>query len=228
VFARNDGVIVALGDSITEGFSSDRPVHGEAPWTNTFARRLHRWAGSGGPKLSIVNVGISGNRVLTDERGPSAVKRVGFDVLRQSGLRAVIMMEGINDLAPSPQDLEMVSLGQMIKGYRTIIRRVRDAGARLWLSPLTPAGDARRPTPFLHSATPEQVERRHQINRWIRGESGVYDGRVDFEPIVLDPQNPNWLRLRYDSGDNLHPNNAGYAAMGRGIKLRAFAGLGCG
>jgi lysophospholipase L1-like esterase len=138
------------------------------------------------------------------------------------------MMEGINDLAYLPHGkVAPPALRQMTQAYRAIINRVQRAGAQMWLSPLTPAGDLRRPTPYTQSATPEQVELRHQINRWIRGQSGVYDAGVDFEPVVMDPQNPNWLRAEYDSGDNLHLNNAGYAAMGRSIGLRAFKALRC-
>ena len=229
VFAPNDGVIVALGDSITEGTSRERMVSGEeAPWTDTFAQRLHDVTAAGGPRMSVVNVGIGGNRVLEDGSGPAAVNRLDRDVLAQSGLAGVIMMEGINDLAPLlSSEATPPSLDAMAAGYSDIAQRVQAAGAGMWLSPLTPGGDLERPTPYTHSMTPEHVQRRHEVNRWIRGQSGVYDGRVDFESVVFDPQEPNWIRADYDTGDNLHPNNAGLAAMGASIDLTVLDELPC-
>ncbi len=234
VFAPNDGAVVALGDSITEGFSRERNAFGESgPYTATLARRLHAYADNGGPRLSVVNVGISGNRVREDGFGPSALDRLDRDVLAQSGLAAVVMMEGINDLAPLAELTGGVTnpapptAEQMAFAYSDIVERVRAAGARIWLSPLTPAGDSKRPTPFTHSITPAHVERRHEINRWIRSHSGAYDGRVDFETVVLDPQWPNWIAPEYDTGDNLHPNNDGLVAMGESIDLSLFEQFRC-
>lgn len=229
VLAPNDGLVVALGDSITQGYSNDQLEFAKTtPYTDTLARRLHDLGQNGGPRLSLVNVGISGNRILEDGAGPSAVKRLDRDVLAQSGLAGVVMMEGINDLAaingptPIPPSLQYMSTG-----YRTIIDRVRAAGAEIWLSPLTPAGDTARPTPWTSSITPEHVTRRHEINRWIRSQSGAYDGRVDFETVVLDPQFPNWLKMAYDSGDNLHPNTAGLDSMGHSVDLSLFSRYAC-
>lgn len=226
VFAPNDGAIAAFGDSITEGFGTGgvQEAGGGNPYTETLAQRLVEQAG--GPRVSLVNLGISGNRITGDGTGPSAVKRLRRDVLDQSGLAGVLMMEGINDIGPGGGSTPP-AVDAFVAAYTDIIGRVRAADAAMWLSPLTPAGDLERPTPFGHSSTPERIERRHEVNDWIRRRSGVYDPRADFEQAVKDPQKPNWIALPFDFGDNLHPNSEGAMAMAESIDLAIFDRLKC-
>ena len=229
VFAPNDGAIVAFGDSITEGASLREGVEGDfPPYTETLARRLDELARAGGARLAVVNSGISGNRVLKPNTGPSALDRFDRDALEHTGVAGVIMMEGINDLSPLfRQETALPTVEMMATGYRQLAQRAAAGGIQLWISPMTPAGDLKRPTPFLASNSPEQVRLRHDINRWIRAQPDTYDGRIDFDPVVADPEFPNWLTTPYDTGDNLHPNSAGLAAMGASIDLAAFDHLAC-
>lgn len=224
VYAPNDGVLAIFGDSITEG-----ATWSTEPYSTRLARRLHSEHADGGPRLSVVNLGLAGNALMSDGgefAGPSALDRFDRDVLAQSGVVGVVMMEGINDL-----HLTSVLFGEGVPtveefatAYTDIDRRVRDAGAELFLSPLTPAGDLFRPG--AHS-TPEQVERRHEINQWIRsGDS--YDRRIDFDAAIRAPLEPNWIDTPYNSGDNLHPNDAGHQRMADSIDLSVFDRFHCG
>jgi lysophospholipase L1-like esterase len=165
-------------------------------------------------------MGMSGNEVTQDTsvNGVSAQHRLQRDVLDQTGLKALLMMEGINDIgniggtSPVPE-------ATIESGLAQIIQRVRGAGARILLSPLTPGGDASQPAPYGLVSTPAGVQERHDVNSWIRGTSGAYTPGFDFEPVIEDPQFPNHLLLAYNSGDNLHPNLAGHQAMANSIDL---------
>jgi lysophospholipase L1-like esterase len=226
VFAPNDGVLAIFGDSITEG-----ATWATEPYSTVLARRLHEAQADGGPRLSVVNVGISGNQLWADGSndigGPRAVHRLDRDVLAQSGLAGVVMMVGINDLnvftstvgggAPTVEDYA--------DAYTGIADRVSATRAELFLSPLTPAGDLTRPN--LSSTTPEQIERRHAVNRWIRT-SVLYDWRIDFEEAIKSPLEPNWIDTPYNAGDNLHPNTAGHQRMADSIGLPVFDEFHCG
>ncbi|WP_427118179.1 GDSL-type esterase/lipase family protein [Pseudarthrobacter scleromae] len=225
VYAPNDGAVVVLGDSITEGAFSD------LPYSVALARRLESAADFGGPRLAVVNAGIAGNRLLRDGTGPSALARLDRDVLQHARVRHVLMMEGTNDLGlfglagedESLSDLlalvEPPSLAEFSAGYEQIRHRVQATGARLSLSPITPFGDQFRPG--LHSITPSQVLRRHEVNGWIRA-SAMYDRRFDFDHTLLNPLEPNWLAPQYDPGDNVHPNTAGHQQMANTIDLSLF------
>lgn len=209
VYAPNDGLIVALGDSITVGANAS-----DEGWPYWLADRLAQVAAQGGPRLSIIDMGISGNQVTQDNTvaGASAERRLQRDVLDQTGLKAVLMMEGINDIVnffgTSP-----VPGATIESGLAQIIQRVRDAGAGILLSPLTPAGDLTEPFPYGYVSTPAGVHERHAVNNWIRRTSGDYSPLFDFEPVIEDPQFPNQLLPSFNSGDNLHPNIAGQRAM---------------
>ena len=208
------GAVVALGDSITDGYQST--TSGNDRWPDVLAARL---AGSARP-MGVLNEGISGNRVLGDSTcfGTSALSRLNADVLNQAGARTVILLEGINDIGfPLEPDAgctapnTAVTPRQIIAGYQQIIARAHARGLRVIGATLTPIeGSA------YWSAANEQE--RLAVNAWIR-QSHAFDGVIDFDQAVRDPADPHRLLPAYDSGDHLHPNDAGYQAMADAINL---------
>lgn len=223
VYAPNDGAVVAFGDSITEGAFAD------VAYSVRLAQRLHEQQKRGGPRLAVVNAGIGGNRLLVQSTGPAGVDRFRRDALEHAGVSAVVLMEGINDLGifgaafeQSPPGLPTTE--EITDAYAKLAVEASAAGAQFHLSPMTPAGDPLRPSQS--SATLLQVQRRHEVNNWIRS-SPFYDDDIDFELAVRNPSFPNWLDFTYDPGDNLHPNTAGQQQMADSIDLSAFSGLRC-
>jgi len=191
--------VVALGDSITDGSGSSGRLH---RWPDVLADRV--------PSRSVVDEGIAGNKVLSDDpvSGPSVLHRLDRDVLSQPGLRTVIMLEGINDLRSTTPP---ATAAQIIAGYRQVIARVHARGARILGATITPVEGSAR-----YDAAMEQ--QRQAVNGWIRT-SHAFDGVVDFASAVADPADPLRLLPSYDSGDHLHPDNAGYQAMGEAVDL---------
>jgi len=208
------GVVAALGDSITDGVGS--PVDANARWPNDLARRLDA---RGRERLSVIDEGIGGNRVLNDALccGINAVARFESDVVDQSDAREVILLEGINDIGFSQHRGALtaphtnVSAAQIIAGYAQIIDQAHAAGLKIIGGTLTPFKGARY-------WTPAGEAKREALNQWIR-HSGAFDGVVDFAHAVADPNHPEILNPAYDSGDHLHPNGAGYRAMANAISL---------
>jgi len=210
----NLGTIVALGDSITTGVGSTANVNGR--WPDDLARRLHS---RGRVTVGVIDEGIGGNRVLNDSPccGVSAVARFGTDVVDQPGVRAVILLEGINDIGFSRHRGRLtaphtsVSAGQIIAGYQQIIRQAHAAGLQIFGGTLTP---------FRGAAywSPAGEAKREAVNHWIRT-SGAFDGMIDFSRAIADPGNPESLDAAYDSGDHLHPNTAGYRSMANAVSL---------
>lgn len=211
---RDIGTVVTLGDSITDGVGS--PLDANARWPNDLARRLDARPG---PTLGVIDEGIGGNRVLSNSRccGVNAISRFGRDVVDQLGVRAVILLEGINDIGMSQSRNPLtaphvnVSAAQIIAGYERIIRKAHTAGLKIFGGTLTPFHGA----PYW---TPAGEAKREAVNRWILT-SGAFDGVVDFDRVLADPANPLTLNPAYDSGDHLHPNDAGYRAMARAVPL---------
>jgi lysophospholipase L1-like esterase len=201
------GVIVAFGNSITDGALSTRDAN--ARWPNVLAERLLH---SGEPPRGVVNAGISGGRVLTYGAGPSALARFDRDVLAVPGVTHVIVLEGINDIGRSPVD--GVTAEDLIFGYRQLIARAHDRGVTIIGATLTPAGPRR-------NFAPPQETIRAAVNRWIRT-SGEFDAVIDFDAVTRDPADPLRFLPAYDSGDHLHPGDAGYRAMGEAIDLTLF------
>ena len=208
--------IVTLGDSITDGYGST--VDANKRWPDRLAERL------AGRPLAVVDAGISGNRVLHDvpeERfGPSALARLDRDVLAVPDAAFVIVMEGINDIGHSgsaglPE--QAVSADQIIAGLQQIVARAHEHDMKVLGATLTPYEG----TIFAGYYTPEGEAKRQAVNRWIR-ESGAFDGVIDFDKVVRDPEHPAQVLPRYDFGDHLHPNDAGYAAMANSIDLSLF------
>jgi len=206
--------IVTLGDSITDGAQSTKNANGR--WPDVLAARLKQDADL--KNVSILNEGIGGNRVLNDQAGPSALARLDRDVLAQSGVRYVIVLESINDIGRLggrfivPED--ELTAPMLEQGLKQIADEAHEHGIKAIGATLTPYGGA-----GYASEKGEQV--RKDVNNWIRT-SGTFDGVIDFEQITRDPQNPDRFNPLYDAGDHLHPNDAGYKAMGEGIDLKLF------
>jgi len=205
---QNTGAIVTFGDSITDGARSTADMN--ARWPDQLARRL---AARKGPGFAVLNAGISGNRVLGDGAGVSALARFDRDVLMQTGVTHVVVMEGINDIGiarsnptPSAQDL--------INGHKQLIERAHARGLKIYGATLTPYEGAAY-------FSPEGEAKRQALNEWIRT-SGAYDGVIDFDKATRDPAAPTKFNPAYDSGDHLHPSDAGYKAMGDAVDLSLF------
>jgi len=198
------GTIVAFGDSITDGYHSD--VNANARWPNDLARRL--LADPSGRVDAVVDEGISGNQILRNSVlfGVSAEARFLRDAAGRSGARYVILLEGINDIG-----LNSTPVAQIIAGYLDLIAAAHAAGLEIFDATLTP---------FQGSGyyTAAREAEREAINKWIRT-SGAFDGVIDFDQAVRDPADPLRLLPAYDSGDHLHPNDAGYQAMADSINL---------
>src|SRR5262245_45591252 len=204
----NTGAVVAFGDSITDGARSTSDMNGR--WPDQLARRL---AARKGPGFAVLNAGISGNRVLGDGAGVSALARFDRDVLMQTGVTHVVVMEGINDIGiaranPTP------SAADLIAGHKQLIERAHARGLKIYGATLTPYEGAAY-------FTPEGEAKRQALNQWIRT-SGAYDGVIDFDMVTRDPAAPTKFLPAYDSGDHLHPGDAGYKAMGDAVDLSLF------
>jgi lysophospholipase L1-like esterase len=211
------GTVVAFGDSITDGYNSSISTYSR--WPDFLARRLA--AGPGPQKLSVVDAGIGGNRVLTDVpnlwQGVSALKRFQHDALGQPGVRDVILLEGINDIGNNagPNGTPLTAQ-DLINGYRTLINEAHAAHVRIIGATLLPIQGNGYYTPAAETL-------RQTINQWIRT-SGAFDGVIDFDQAMRDPNNIADLNPVYDSGDHLHPNDTGMQALANAVDLGLLRG----
>jgi lysophospholipase L1-like esterase len=205
--------IVTLGDSITDGALSTHNAN--LRWPDLLAARLN--ADPNLKNISVLNVGIGGNRVLNEVAGPSALSRVDRDVLSQSGVRYVIVLESINDigrLAHLATPYDDITAAQLEMALKQIADDAHEHGIKAIGATLTPYGGA-----AYYSDKGEQI--REAVNDWIRS-SGTFDGVADFDKATQDPANPTHFNPAYDSGDHLHPKDAGYKAMADSIDLSLF------
>jgi len=205
--------IVTLGDSITDGALSSHNAN--LRWPDLLAARLN--ADPNLKNVSVLNVGIGGNRVLNEVAGPSALSRVDRDVLSQSGVRYVIVLESINDigrLAHLGTPYDDITAAQLEMALKQIADDAHEHGIKAIGATLTPYGGA-----GYYSDKGEQI--REAVNDWIRT-SGTFDGVIDFDKATQDPANPTHFNPAYDSGDHLHPKDAGYKAMADSIDLTLF------
>ena len=209
----NAAAIVAFGDSITDGAQSTRDANQR--WPDVLAARLQ--ADKKTASISVLNQGIGGNRVLHDGYGPSALARFDRDVIAQSGVKYLIILEGINDIGRLKDPREpgdKITADDLIFGLSQLVTRAHQHGIKVFgatLTPYLPAG----------YSSPQGEEVRQAYNRWIRT-SGVFDGVIDFDKITQDPAHPEQYLPEFDSGDHLHPKDAGYKAMGDAINLSLF------
>lgn len=226
--------VVALGDSLTDGYTPALPCAGIAADPGSVGAQhrypdflAHRLANAGRTDLTVVNAGISGNRVNADgfspQHGPSLPSRLQADVLDNPGVRTAILLEGINDLGLQAQP----DAAALIAGLDRTVNSLQQAGVRVLLGTLTPArgfctgplavlGDAATPGVLSGSAAVDAA--RLQVNDWIRTHSSA-DGVIDFDACIRDAGNPAFVNPAYDSGDHLHLNAAGYAAMAQCVNL---------
>jgi lysophospholipase L1-like esterase len=210
--------IVAFGDSITDGFGI-RP-NSDRRWPDFLAARLQ--ADPATRHLAMLNHGISGNRVLSDGFGPSALARFERDVLAQPGVRFLILLEGVNDLgllargaAAGPAAWRTL-VANLTAAYARMVARARARGIKAIGATLLPFGGSAD-----HPAAAASEAARQAINAWIRA-PGHFDAVVDFDAVMRDPADPRRMRRPFDSGDGLHPSAAGYEAMANAVPLSLF------
>ncbi|MFF4471145.1 SGNH/GDSL hydrolase family protein [Streptomyces sp. NPDC001599] len=213
-----DGTVVAFGDSITDGARSESDANHR--WTDVLAARLHEAAGAGRdtPRYSVVNEGISGNRLLTSRPGrpadnPSGLSRFERDVLQRTNVKTVVVVLGVNDILNSP---ELADRDGILTGLRTLVDRAHARGLRVVGATITPFGG-------YGGYTKAREAMRQEVNEEIRS-GRVFDAVVDFDKALRDPYDPRRMRSDYDSGDHLHPGDKGYARMGQVIDLAALKG----
>ncbi|AGP38685.1 SGNH/GDSL hydrolase family protein [Sorangium cellulosum] len=207
------GTLIALGDSITDGYLSTKNTNQRYP--DFLAQRL---ASRKGQTLSVVNAGIIGNELLTVrpqlQFGYPVPARLARDVLTQPGARAVILLAGINDIGD-----RSAKAADLIPVYQQIIQAARAAGLKIYGGTLVPfAGSTGTYKGDYGTAKGEQE--RQKLNTWIRT-SGAFDGVIDFDKALRDPADPSRLLPAYDA-DKLHPNDAGYQAMANAVNLDAI------
>ncbi len=201
--------IVTFGDSITDGTASS--LNANRRWPDVLAERL---AAAGTPR-GVSNQAIAGNRVLSYQMqifGESALSRFDRDVMSVPNVGWIVVLEGVNDIgmgAASPPSAQT-----LINGYKQIIARAHARGAKVYGATLLPYEGAR-----YYQEGGETI--RQAVNTWIRT-GGAYDGVIDFDAVMRDPASPKKMKAELQSGDWLHPNDAGYKVMGEAVDLALF------
>jgi len=235
------GAIVAFGSSTTDGDgSTDDENH---RWPDVLAERLQK-SGGANADLGVLNEGIIGNRLLSDSHSPgqaggpfgatlerygdalgqAGLARYQRDVLDQAGARYVVLVLGINDILFPGQFIpasESVTAQNLIDGNRKLLTRAHEKGIRVIETTIPPFEDATFQNPVIKFSTPEKEKVRQQVNAWIRS-SREFDGVIDFDEVLRDPSHPARLLPKYDAGDHLHANDAGYIASANAIRLALF------
>ncbi|HWI85937.1 MAG TPA: SGNH/GDSL hydrolase family protein [Sphingomonas sp.] len=212
------GVIVTLGDSITDGNGST--TNGDNRWPDNLAARLQATRAT--RDFAVVNVAIGGNRLLADGLGSNALARLDRDVFARPGARILMVLEGVNDLGNlSRQDVRTPAqharlVDDMIAAYRQIIARAHAQAIRVIGCTITPYVGSNH----YHPDAASEADR-IAVNRWIRT-GGEFDAVVDFDALLRDPEHPDRMLPRYDSGDHLHPSAVAYKAIADAIPLGVF------
>jgi lysophospholipase L1-like esterase len=218
--SKQQRAVVALGSSTTDGAHSTADTNRR--WTDDLFARLQ--ASPATRDTAVLNEGISGNRVLHDGRGnsgsafgPSAAARFDRDVLAMAGVDTLIVFEGGNDInhpgGSAPVE-ETITPQVLIAGYRQLVARAHEHGIRVLIATITPFEGINKP-----AQTEERERFRTSVNQWIMSNHDS-DGAIDFSAAIADPARPARIDPRFDSGDHLHPNDAGYKAMADSINLK--------
>lgn len=214
------GAIAIIGDSITDG-------NGVLPntnqrWPDFLMARLQANPRTRG--LSVLNLGIGGNRLLNDGLGPNTMARFDRDVLARNNVRYLIVFEGVNDLgtltreAPVSAAEHDIHVARMIAAYRQIVDRARERGIKVIGATISPFMGFE----YYHPTAVNETDRQ-KVNAWIRS-PGNFDAVIDFDKLLRDPSRPDRLLPQYDKGDGIHPSIAGYRAMGNAVPLSLFVG----
>ena len=205
---------VMIGDSLTDGRGST--TDGNDRWPDQLLGRLQ--ADRRTARVAVLNQGAGGNRVLHDGLGPNALGRIDRDVLAQSGVKWLVVFEGVNDIGTgdATHAAQKQVADELIAAYRQIVTRAHAAGIRVYGASVTPFGGSDYDDPQgLREAT------RHTVNTWIR-EGGRFDAVLDFDAAVRDPAHPRRLQAAYDVGDHLHMTPSGYAALAHSVPTELF------
>ncbi|MGR8010315.1 SGNH/GDSL hydrolase family protein [Streptomyces hypolithicus] len=200
---RAQGAVVVIGDSITDGVTSTAGANRR--WPDVLADRLDG-------RYGVLNAGISGNRLLKDGGGQSALTRFDRDVLSRSGVKAVVIVLGINDILRTPHE---TNAARITGAMEQLARQARTRGLRVVGATLMPFGGTRSFSPQLEAV-------RDTVNEAVRTR-GIFDAVVDFDQALRDPYAPDRLLPAYDSGDHLHPSDAGYQRMGEVFDLASLS-----
>ncbi|MCX8474468.1 MAG: SGNH/GDSL hydrolase family protein [Sphingomonas sp.] len=208
-------VVVAFGDSITDNVGCANDAMPRCRWGDVLGRRL---AAAGKPHV-VVTQAISGNRILANGTGPSALSRFDRDVLAVPGVSHVVLLEGINDIGNSGRVVKgalrpTITADQLLAGYKQLALRARERGIKVYAMTILPYEGAMYQTPAGEAM-------RVQVNAWIRT-AKAFDAVIDMEKVMADPANPKRLAANMQGGDNLHPDGRGETAMGEAIDLGLF------
>lgn len=211
--------VVTFGDSITDGNGSTTDTNRR--WPDFLAQRLAK------DHVAVLNAGISGARVLKDRMGENALARFNRDVLSQPHVKTVVLLMGINDIswpgtAFAPHD-RALSADDVIAGYRQLIAQAHTHKVRIVGATLTPFEGALQGTPLEGYYTADKEQVRQAVNKWMRT-SGEFDAVIDFDAVTRDPKYPTRFLPAFDSGDHLHPGDAGNKAMADLIDLSVLFG----
>ncbi|MGD0910310.1 MAG: SGNH/GDSL hydrolase family protein [Terracidiphilus sp.] len=213
------GTVVALGDSTTDGHAA--PTNGNDRWTDAFAAHLESSPAT--RDIAVSNRGTGGNHLLTDGLGPNALARFNRDVLAPAGVKWLIVYEGVNDLGglslngDSSPAAHAAMVANIEAAYAQMIVRAHAHGIRILGATITPYGGS----DYYHPLPSDEADRQ-AVNAWIRA-AGHFDGVIDFDAVVRDPQHSDRLLPAFDCGDHLHPSPVGYKAMGEAVPLSLFA-----
>jgi lysophospholipase L1-like esterase len=173
--------------------------------------------------IAVLNQAAGGNRILQDGLGPNVISRVDRDVLAHSGVRYAMVFEGVNDIGVAdPDEVSQKYVGDhLIWAFRQVASRIHAHGIPVFAATITPFGTLAGSNDTQPYSNPLREQTRQRVNHWIRT-GGAFDAVIDFDRVVRDPQDPSALAPQYDSGDHLHPNEAGYRAMANAFPLQIF------
>ncbi|KAJ5769756.1 uncharacterized protein N7511_001807 [Penicillium nucicola] len=216
--ASSSGFVI-IGDSITDGRGSTTNANNR--WPDLLLKKMQNHASTS--NIATLNQAAGGNRILQDGLGPSVLSRIDRDVLAQSGVRYAMIFEGVNDIGVAQNDTvtQAEIETQLLAAYKQIAKRIHAQGIPVFGATITPFGSPSSSDYVQPYSDPVREQTRQRINTFIR-ESGVFDAVVDFDQVLRDPQATSQLLAKYDSGDHLHPNVAGYQALADFFPLDIF------
>ncbi len=204
--SNNAGAIVAFGDSITDGFPST--ANANHRWPDALASRV------ADKHIGVLNEGISGNRLTDNGAGPGALARLDRDAIAETGVRWIILLEGINDIGTDNDPASGALVEKLKLADTQIVVRAHAHGIKVYGGTVTPFVGAMY-------ASPEKEKNRQALNEWIRT-GNAFDAVIDFDAALRDPEKPDHFAPEYDCGDHLHPNDAGFQRMGQIISQNLF------